>query len=85
MTNFQNAPLNNWFTNNGEVGVHVQACVARQQTFVPQVEHMTPMACILEVTNELIELLFKMQKTCVSLHVRIIQPIIIGFLIEKTT
>jgi hypothetical protein len=28
--------LNKWFTNNGKVWVHVQACVARQQTFVPQ-------------------------------------------------
>jgi hypothetical protein len=32
--------LNKCFTSNGEVRVHVQACAARQQAFVPQAQHI---------------------------------------------
>jgi hypothetical protein len=61
--------LNKWFTSNGKVWVHVQACATN---IFPQVQHMTPLVGVPELTNELIKLLLKMRKLGVSLHARIV-------------
>ena len=76
--------LNKWFTTSGEIRGHVSPCVAREHTFVPQGQHMPPLQSHMEVTTELVELLLSMKEACVSLYAGIVQPIIIGFLQEKT-
>ena len=75
--------LNEWFTTSREIRSHVSACVAREHTFVPQGQHMPPLQSHMDVTTELVKLLLSMREADVYLHVRIVQPIIMGFLQKK--